>query len=262
MDLQSLAADPLVTLGGFVFGLLGVVLAIIFSLKSRKEKLPCYETKSDTLIEGLHQRLEGLQLQYKGTPQERVSVTKVAVWNAGRETIDQGDVVSTIPFGIMCPPDIELLDVQVVSVSDPATAVSVLPPEKCECGVLVPLKFDYLDHDDFAVIQIVHNGNSQQLFELRGKIKGVHKVERVEGPNIPSSMLRSLPFMQPFPQLFSSRLFLKYFGSLTYAIIGGAVVWGIAKGNSHWYMWLGSGFCIFSAFVMLFSMGRVSPAKI
>jgi hypothetical protein len=75
--INALASNPWITLGGFLIGVLGVVLAIVFYVKSKKDRLPCYEVSSSTLIEGVEKTLDGLQLQYKGQLQSRITVTKI-----------------------------------------------------------------------------------------------------------------------------------------------------------------------------------------
>ncbi len=242
--------------------MLGVVLAIVFYVKSKKEKSPYYEVKSTTLIEGLHIRLEGLQLQYKGIPQERICVTKISLWNAGHQTIDKFDIVSNIPFGIFCPPEVKILDVQITSVSTPATACAALAWMHDNEHSFIPLQFDYLDHNDFMIVQIVHNGDEACVFKLEGKIKGVKQIEYNSGPDTSASITRKLPFMGPLLPLFANRVFMKYIGSLIYLIVGGVAGWQIIEGNTAWYMWLLAGFCGISTFVMYFGMGRLSPAKI
>ncbi len=262
MTLQALATDPLITLGGFAFGVLGVVLAVVFYAKSKKEKSPCYEVKSTTLIEGLHIRLEGLQLQYKGIPQERICVTKLSLWNAGHQTIDKLDVVPNIPFGISCPPGVKILDAKITSVSTPATACAALAWMNDNERSFIPLQFDYLDHDDFMIVQIVHDGDEECLFQLKGKIKGVKQIECNPRPDASTLIARKLPFMEPLLPLFANRIFMKYIVSLTYLAAGGFAGWHIIAGNTAWYMWLLAGFCGLSTFVMYFGMGRLSPAKI
>jgi len=123
--LASLASNPLVTLGSFALAIISILLAIIFFFRSHKIKIPCFEQKSNTIIEGLHKSLDGLEVHYKGTVQERITVTKIAFWNDGKETIDKSDMVEKDPLRIEVPSSIEILDIQVIDVSSDSNSVTI-----------------------------------------------------------------------------------------------------------------------------------------
>ena len=260
--LVSLASNPLVTLGSFALAIFSIVLAIIFYIRSQKNKTPCFEEKSNTIIEGLHKALDGLQVQYKGTVQNRITVTKVAFWNDGKQTIDRADLVEKDPLRIEVTNSIDVLDIQVIDASSDSNCASIGEAIPTESKTTYPLSFEYLDHDEYFVVQVIHNGGSQDRFEIKGKIKGVKTLEKVTGARVQLSLIKLLPFAGPIDSLIASPLFAKYFGSLTYFLIGLFAVWNLFNGKTEWYVWVGAGFCFFATGVMYYGFRHIPPVKI
>jgi len=262
VTIESLASTPWVTLGSFALAFFGILLAIIFYFRSQKNKTPCYEEASNTIIEGLHKSLDGLEIHYKGNIQERITVTKVAFWNDGKETIDKSDTVEKDPLRIELPNSIEVLDIQVIDVSSNSNSVSIKNAIVTKDKTTYTLDFEYLDNNDYFVIQIIHNGSSQEELGIEGKIKGVKRIEKTTGSKIQSSLIKAIPFMSPVGELMSTPIFFKYFGSLTYFSIGLFISWYIFSGKTDWFMWLGAGFCFLATGIMYYGFRHIAPVKI
>lgn len=262
IDLQSLANNPIITLGGFALGIIGIVLAVIFYVRSIKERLPCFEMNSNTIIEGLHKALDGLQLHYKGTPQERITVTKLAFWNAGRETIDKRDLVETDPIGIAYPSTLEILDIQVTQVSAKSNSVKLGSTTVQGNVHFYPIDFEYLDNKDYFVIQIIHSGKATEHIEFKGKIKGVKKIEKITDAKIDKIYFKLSPFTFGFEEMLSNRVFMKYGGSFSYIVFGVFGIWSLLQGYTSWYVWVLTALCFFAATVMFYGNRHISPVKI
>jgi hypothetical protein len=260
--INSLASNPWITVGGFVIGLLGVVLAVVFYVKAKKERVPCYEHSSNTLIEGVDKTLDGLQLHYRGQPQSRITVTKVVFWNEGRETIDKSDLVIADPVRILCPLSVDILDIQIVQSSSSANAVRLGLPSSSGKHTSYPIEFEYLDHKDYFVIQIVHNGDDTPRFNIIGKIKGVSELVRVPNARVKSKALRLIPIMSQLERLMDNRLFMKYAGTGSYLALACVGAWLLTHGKNDWYVWAGTTFCAFAASIMYISLRRTAPVNI
>ena len=265
LDLQTLSDNPYITLGSFALAVFGIVLAIIFYVRSKKDKTPCYDCSSNTIIEGLNQALDGLEVHYKGQAQERVSVTKLVLWNAGRDTIDKSDLVERDQLRVLTPAEVTLLDIQVIDVSTKSNLVTLGEATQREQGSEFSIDFDFLDHQDYLVIQIIHNGSSRDEFSIAGKIKGVKEIVQSDGIRLSrsqSKILRILPIVGEFKQLMQSPRFMKYFGTIAYGGFGLFAVWHLINGKTDWYVWAGAGFCIFASCLMYFGHRNLSPVKI
>lgn len=267
---ESLSTNPVVTLGSFILAVLGIILAIVFYIRSQKNKTPCFEGSSNTLIEGLHKSLDGLEIHYKGQSQERITVTKIVFWNAGKDTIDSSDLVELDQLRVATPKSIDILDIKIIDVSSSSNSVSLGNATEDETTKSYPLKFEYLDNEDYFVIQIIHNGSCEEYFHIAGKIKGVKSLIHDDGLRLSASQSKILKFVPIMPLPFApsldvamrSPLFMKYFGSLTYVIMGLFAIWNLFIGNTEWYVWVGAGFCFVASLLMYFSYRYVPPVKI
>lgn len=262
IDLQSLAHNPIIAIGGFALGVIGIVLAVIFYARSKRDRVPCFEVNSNTIIEGLHKALDGLQLHYKGTPQERITVTKLAFWNAGRETIDKRDLVETDPIGIACPSTLTILDIQVTQVSAKSNSVKLGSAVEQDYVHFYPIYFDYLDNMDYFVIQIVHSGQESEHIRVNGKIKGVKEIEKNVDVKIDDRVFKLIPFSFGLERMLSSRVLMKFGGSFFYIGLGMFGIWSLFQGHTSWYVWMLTAFCFFGAIVVFYANRHIAPVKI
>jgi hypothetical protein len=262
LTLESFVNSPLVNIGSLALAVLGVLLAVIFYFRSQKNKTPCFECNSNTLVEGLYRSLDGLEIHYKGAAQERVTISKVIFWNAGRDTIDGQDLVKKDPLRIVCPQNVEILDIQIVSDNAELNSIRLGDSIESEDGVSYPISFEYLDHEEYFVIQVIHNGDSSEKFIVDGKIKGVKSINRVSEIKLNPKILRFIPFSWPMEKLISSPVYLKYIGSLMYLSFGFAALWNIFYGDNHWYLWVVTGFCFIMSGVLYYEFRHISPIKI
>ncbi|PWF62803.1 hypothetical protein CBX96_14330 [Shewanella sp. BC20] len=261
ITLESLATNPIVTLGSFSLAVLGIVLAVVFYFKAQKNKTPCFEKSSNTIIEGLHNSLDGLEVRYKGSVQERITVTKLAFWNDGKETIDKSDLVERDPVRVYIPEGVDVLDIQIISVSEESNSVSVQKIE--EISNTYRLNFDFLDYEEYFVVQVIHNGSSSVPIKIEGKIKGSRSIEKVASSQVKATISSGFPFFgEQVGVLLASRLFMKYVGSLTYFLMAIFAAWNLITGNTQWFVWLGGTFCLFASGLMYYGFRHIAPVKI
>ncbi|MBH0086073.1 hypothetical protein I6E84_07565 [Psychrobacter sp. SCQQ22] len=261
VNLETLASNPFVTLGSFSLAVLGITLAVVFYFKSQKNKTPCFEQSSNTIIEGLHNSLDGLEVRYKGSTQERITVTKLAFWNNGKDTIDRSDLVEKDPVRISIPEDIDILDIQIINVSEESSTVSIQENKACPNSYI--LNFDFLDHKEYFVIQVIHNGSSSEKIKIEGKIKGVKAIEKVTSSHVQSTISSSFPFFgEQMGMLLASPLLMKYVGSLTYFFMAMFAVWNLMIGNTQWFVWLGVIICLFISGASYYMFRHIVPVKI
>ncbi|MDC8772088.1 hypothetical protein [Roseateles albus] len=263
--INALASNPWVTLGGFIIGALGLVLAIVFYAKSKKDRLPFYEVSTSTLIDGVDKALDGLQLYYKEQLQSRITVTKIVLWNDGRETIDKNDLAELDPVRVSCSSGTDILDIQVTQISSVANAVRIGESSEFNKQKYYPIIFEYLDHNDYFVIQIVHNGDECQRFSVDGKIKGVLKIERAANSVFESRLmqyLRYMPFMPHAEILLASRKVMKNAVTTAYFLLFAIGVWTLSHGVNGWYVWAGTALSFLSAIIFYYGFGRIAPVNI
>ena len=181
-------AEWWVTNWGNVIGVVGIVLTVIglcLSFKGWKRKRPTYVIRSNNIFSGLEHTIPDVEVKFPGygSPVKALTVTKIAFWNAGTETINRHDVVKDNPLSLRAKPGVVILSMSVLE--------RTLPFNKVECGLNrerteATITFDYLDHNDGGLIQIFHSGTGNDDIQLEGTIKGARSIQRRSLPTPPS----------------------------------------------------------------------------
>lgn len=140
-------------------GIIGILVGIISYFKSRKVKLPCYTTRSTNIVRDLVNKFESVEMFYAGQPIENMTVTKIAFWNSGNETLNSQDIAAADPLKIHVKNDSKILDAKTLYQKNQANKFELSSAEK---GSDICLRFDYVDKYEGAVIQIIHTGKSNR----------------------------------------------------------------------------------------------------
>lgn len=156
-------------------GVLGVFLSVFFYRKSKKNKAPTYIVRTINLMTKRIRNIDILQVLYAGQNISNLSVTKIAFWNAGKETIDKSDIACISPIKIEIKPEYEMLDANILFQKNKSNNFKI---ELSEDKKNISINFDYLDHKEGAVIQILHTGNENEDISISGSIKTVKAIKR------------------------------------------------------------------------------------
>jgi hypothetical protein len=156
---------------GPAIGLISLSLAITFFLLGRRARLkgPTWAVRSNNLVRGFASSLPDLEILFRNEKVETLTVTRIAFWNRGRATIDANDIAPADPLRIATLGNSRLLDVKVVQINSGPSKFEALPSAD---GREALLRFDFLDHDHGAVLQIIHTGPSHTDLTVVGTIKG------------------------------------------------------------------------------------------
>src|SRR6266480_1312728 len=172
-DLGSLGGACWISTGvAILIGLAGIAISLYFYRKSRRVKQLCYTVTTANLIQDYSAKLSGLKIEYKGKNPANISVSKIAIWNDGTETIDHTEV----------------LDWSVISFTTPANQFGLARSG----SLLSDVVFDYLDKTEGGIVQLVHTAKTSASILLSGRVKGSgYAVRREFGPNITLSKISS-----------------------------------------------------------------------
>jgi hypothetical protein len=176
--ITSLLSNPIGT-GELVIGVTGIVLATFFYYRGRKGKKPRYEITSYNIIRDFEAESFPLEILYSGQRVENVTVSKVAFWNAGEETLNEADVASADPLTFQVTSGCKILDAKIISTKNESNKMGLEKlGESC-----YRLKFEFMDKDEGAVVQLVHTGKSSDDVCVCGTIKGAgHPKTRQRSP--------------------------------------------------------------------------------
>lgn len=229
--LRALGTDPLTQLVSLVFGATGVILAVFFFLRSRRIAELRYDYSNRPLIENLSAKLDGLEVRFHGVPQERITVTRVAFWNAGTEVLRSSDLTPLAPLAISFSDGLLVLDVRLVYESDVTSQLS-LHQSADQTGEPdgIQLRFDYLDRGEGGVVQVVHTGDGRTRPRLLGKIKGGRPISLSE-----AIAYRRVRWFGPFAPLVRSRT-MGWLVTAIYAV--GALIMLLIPLQTHGYWYV------------------------
>lgn len=171
--INSLATNPWLVIISFIISLLGIVLAIIFYFKSKRLKKPRLESKSINLLRESAEKIDGLKITYLSENIPNITITKLAIWNEGNETVNGSDIAQAHPLAIIAENDVKILEAKIIYTKNESNEINI---QEIESGKKLNVTFDYLDFEDGAVIQILHTGNSSEDIKFEGTIKGVGKI--------------------------------------------------------------------------------------
>jgi hypothetical protein len=161
---------------GSLIGLIGIILGAIgiFSYKvSKSIARPAYQKSSLQLIGREEDNLpDEVDVTYKGKRVDRLTKTKLILWNDGTETLDGDSVVKADPITIIFSDNTRILSHKILKRTKAVNNFEVIKDdEKQNCLIL---QFDYLDPKDGIVLEILHD-SEKRYPEITGTIKGLKK---------------------------------------------------------------------------------------
>ncbi|EDP96392.1 hypothetical protein U8527_09795 [Kordia algicida OT-1] len=156
-----------------ILAILSIVLAIYFYIKSKKEKKPVYSLQTTKLIENNISSIEKLNISFADKPVKNLSVTKLAFWNAGKQSIRDNDFVQADRLRILPIDDFTIFDYK-VDFENNLNNVKV--KQKKDSSLIIT--FDYLDLNQGIILSIFHNGNANKSIVIKGSFIGSKKVSR------------------------------------------------------------------------------------
>lgn len=159
----------IVAIIGVVGIISSIVLAVFYKL-SRPHRLLAYATRTFRVVPQGRIKLQGLQITYYGYPVESLSVTRLAVWNAGNESIRRSDLPASDRPVIYGGGGLKIFETSVIETSAAANKVGLTLVDHPIVGSAIG--FDFLDPGDGAVFSVVHDGNELTDIRLNGEIIG------------------------------------------------------------------------------------------
>jgi tetratricopeptide (TPR) repeat protein len=153
----------------YIIALFLALIGILLTIKFNREKLPFYSLEGFNLIRDLSNALDSLEVLYKKNKINSLTVTHIAFWNAGRETINRADIVSRDPLRLIFKETGEFIEAVIAFQNNESNNFQY---EISEDKSIVYITFDYIDKNDGLILQVLHTNISPYNVDLTGKIKG------------------------------------------------------------------------------------------
>ncbi len=170
-------ANPVFNLISLLLGLLGILLSFYFYFKSIKNRIPIYVIRTINLVKEKIQKIDTVKIMYSNREINNLSISKIAIWNDGKETINKNDVANSSPIKININNNFNILDAEILYQKNNANDFKIEIEDNKKC---INLTFDYFDFEEGVILQIYHTGNSSEDLNLSGTIKSVKKIIRKE----------------------------------------------------------------------------------
>ena len=156
---QWLNQNPLLNLVFLLLASVSILLSLVLYIKSRKYKRPCFNIRTFQLIEDSVNKIEAVEIRYQGERVQNLSLTKLALWNRGNDTVNIQDVASTDPLRIEIGPPAKLLGAELIYTTNPANNFRILP--NLQTGE-VKIDFEYFHTYEGMVVQLYHTGSRKK----------------------------------------------------------------------------------------------------
>ncbi len=168
---------------GNVFGVLGLVAAFIFYLRSRRIAGMAFGLDEFTIVGGFNAAFpQEVEIRFAGSTVERITATRVVLWNSGNVTLRGNEVVSADPIRLEVVGKGEILKVETRRVTREVN--SVLVARRPGTKSVVDVTFDYLDPGDGITMVVIHSGSTGDVRcrgTMRGVPEGISRVGKLSG---------------------------------------------------------------------------------
>jgi len=151
----------------FCIAVISLIFTFIFYLKSKREKRLTYLTKSFGLVQDSLSSIDNLSIKYNDEDVKFLTLTKVSVWNAGRDTIKIDDVTKSDPIRVKFQEGCKVYSAKLLKIQKDTNEISI-KIEKEQVAIL----FSYLDYGDGAIFDIYHSGKPSDKVKIAGTIIG------------------------------------------------------------------------------------------
>jgi hypothetical protein len=241
--------NEILSILGLLIGILGIVLAFVFYKKSLRIRNSYYQKKSFNLISTSLSQLPHLEVKYKNNSVSDLTVTKIAIWNSGNETIDRKELVELDPLRIVPEEGVVIYDCEVIDVIEETNNFKVISENN-----YFKLEFDYFDPKQGCSLKIFHSGKGSSDVSVRGKFKGQGEIS--ENDNVGGNTIEYRMQYSKMPTFIKEQfIIVAKFGWLIYLFATiGSLVFSFYEGN-FWIL-LVTVFCAFATYVM-FPKGQV-----
>ena len=226
MWLKEILKDPFISFFSIILAIISIVLAFVFYFKSRRNKKILFSTYNRTIIESGQTALADLEIFYKNQKQERITISKLGIWNAGSEPVRQNDIPTASPLSIEVAEGADVLSVIVLFTTDDANHFllgDIQKPAGEKKHTQVPFSFDYFDKGEGAVVQIAHSGDALHDIKVTGKVIGGPPLEYITSPHERWSVVMKKMAGNPYTGRFSLLI------SFIWLVIGAIVILKVSK---------------------------------
>jgi len=163
-------------------GLLGFATSVYLYSKGKKSRTPTYIVRTINLVRESVKKIDTVEILYSKEKVQNLSVSKIALWNDGRETINANDVALKDTVRLVIVEDFKFLDAKILYQKNQANDFDI---KISEDNKRIEISFDYFDFEEGVVLQVFHTGGHNNDIHIEGTIKTVGKIARQSNYPLP-----------------------------------------------------------------------------
>src|SRR5260221_3628729 len=150
---HSLTNDTILSLISTVLGLFGIVLAVVFYIKGKKNKQPYYLIKSFNIIyDNFENKIKNIEILYKKQIIKNLTISRIVIWNNGNEAISRSDIPDATKFTIETKEGVKIYDIEFIANTDTANKLAILNQDQQYL-----IDFDFIDPNQGFIIKVTHS---------------------------------------------------------------------------------------------------------
>lgn len=157
----------------FLVGIAGIILAFVFYVKGKKEKCPVINSQMISIVNPGLTKLKNLEISFAKVPINSLSLSKLAFWNAGKESIRKSDIAAANPILLKVNDDVTIYDFE-ISYQTPSNNFRAIRIDEHT----IQIDFDFIDYNDGVVLKVFHNGFSGNQMKVQGRIIGAKQISQ------------------------------------------------------------------------------------
>lgn len=155
----------------FLLALISIILAIIFYYNSLRIKKPVFSKQTFRLVNNKLSTIKNIEIKYNDLLLTNLSLTKIAIWNSGKESIRKSDIAENDLLRILSTDKNIIYDCEIINQNDVNNIKVTKENEK-----LISITFDFLDFNEGFILNIYHSGNFSNDLIVKGTLIGAKKI--------------------------------------------------------------------------------------
>lgn len=160
----------------FILAIASLAVGFWYGSKSKK---PMYAISGVNLVPSSVGKYGNLEILSDGMPVPQVTVTNICFWNGGRETIKRSDIAKRNPIRVSNVSNVKILSCKLVKSSR-----NVIGAKLEEMNGNSPrVVFDFMDNNDYVLLQVLHTGKSVRDCRIAGTIIGCRHIKERQVEN-------------------------------------------------------------------------------
>ncbi|MFI3305726.1 MAG: hypothetical protein R3Y68_04365 [Rikenellaceae bacterium] len=158
-----------------LFAIVGIIASFYFYKKSHRLTSAAFMIRTIRLINNKMNKFSALNIECGGDNINSLSISKVALWNDGSDTINADSIAKNNTLRIKIDEKYQILgaDIQYEKNKSNDFKISISPDKRS-----VKIDFDYFDRDEGVVVQLYHTGRRSADLAVVGQIKACRELRR------------------------------------------------------------------------------------